>query len=177
MSVPHDPDKAQLVISLLSAQENPLDVLSCDLEKVFGPLEEVLGPFKFDFTTYYDIELGSGIKRWMVTFSRLVDPASLADIKKSTNKIEQKYTFEGRRRFNLDPGLITLGNFILATGKNNAHRIYLKHGIFADLTLIFRRASYRPLEWTYPDYVDSVLIGVLNRIRAMYKQKLEKSVE
>ena len=79
---------------------------------------------------------------------------------------------EGKRRFNLDPGLLTLGNFVLATGKNNAHRIYLAEGIFADLTLIFRSRSYRPLEWTYPDYADAELIGILNRLREMYKCRL-----
>ncbi|MDA8405490.1 MAG: DUF4416 family protein [Deltaproteobacteria bacterium] len=175
MSVPQDPDPAQLVISLLSAQENPLDTLSENLETLFGPVENVFGPLRFDFTTYYDIELGVGIKRWIVTAQKLVDPASLAEIKLSTNGIERKFaTAEGRRRFNLDPGLMTLGNFVLATGKNNAHRIYLRDGIFADLTLIFRRASYRSLEWTYPDYSDSILINILNQIREMYKQKLEK---
>jgi hypothetical protein len=68
---------------------------------------------------------------------------------------------------------MSLGNFVLATGKNNAHRIYLSQGIFADLTLIFRRSSYQPLEWTYPDYSDSELIGILNQVRETYKQKLE----
>lgn len=175
MSVPQDPGPAQLVVSVLSAQENPLDTLSRDLEALFGPIEDVFGSLQFDFTTYYDIELGTGIKRWIVPLRKLVDPARLADIKLSTNGIERKFASEqGRRRFNLDPGLMTLGNFVLATGKNNAHRIYLKDGIFADLTLIFRRSSYRPLEWTYPDYSDSVLIDILNRIRETYKQKLEK---
>lgn len=175
MSVPQGPDPAQLVISLLSAQENPLDTLSHDLEALFGPIENVFGPLPFDFTTYYDIELGAGIKRWIVTVQKLVDPARLAEIKLSTNGIERKFASEeGRRQINLDPGLMTLGNFVLATGKNNAHRIYLKDGIFADLTLIFRRATYRPLEWTYPDYSDSALIDILNRIRETYKQKLEK---
>ncbi len=174
MSIPRDPGLAQLTVSILSAQNDPLDRLSCDLETAFGPIEDIFGPLKFDFTTYYDIELGPGIKRWIVSIKKLVGPDCLADIKILTNEIEQKYALEGRRQFNLDPGSMTLGNFVLATGKNNAHRIYLKNGIFADLTLIFRRASYRPLEWTYPDYSDPVLIDILNRIRENYKQKLEK---
>ncbi len=174
MSVPRDPDLAQLVISILSAQADAVGTLVPDLEAAFGPVEKVYGPFEFDFTTYYDIELGVGIRRWLVTQETLFDPARLAEIKMATNQIEQKRSFEGRRRFNLDPGAMTLGNFVLATGKNNAHRIYLKNGIFADLTLIFRRASYRPMEWTYPDYADSMLIEVLNQIRESYKHKLEK---
>jgi hypothetical protein len=169
-----DPDPTQLVISLLSAKENPLEVLKKDLECIFGPVEDVVGPLKFEFTTYYDVELGIGIRRWIISFSKLVDSSSLAQIKLVTNEIEQRYSEKGRRRFNLDPGIMTLGNFVLATGKNNAHRVYLNNGIFADLTLIFRRASYRPLEWTYPDYSDSVLLDILNQIRESYKQRLEK---
>lgn len=174
MSIPVEPDPAQLIISLLSAKKNPLEVLQKDLECIFGPVEDVVGPLKFEFTTYYDVELGSGIRRWIMSFSKMVDPSSLAQIKLVTNEIEQRYSDQGRRTFNLDPGIMTLGNFVLATGKNNAHRVYLNSGIFADLTLIFRRASYRPLEWTYPDYSDSVLLDILNQIRESYKQRLEK---
>ena len=174
MSVPLVPDFVQLVISILSANDSPVDVLRGDLEKHFGPISDVYGPLKFDFTKYYDKEMGSGIRRWIITVEKLVDPERLSEIKLLTNEIERKYSREGRRQFNLDPGLLTLGNFVLATGKNNAHRIYLNKGIFGDLTLIFRRASYRPLEWTYPDYSDSVLLDILNRIRENYKIKLEK---
>ncbi len=98
-----------------------------------------------------------------------MDRSALADIKCLTNRIEQTYTVEGKRRFNLDPALLTLGNFVLATGKNNAHRIYLKQGIFGDLTLIYRSGTYRPLEWTYPDYAEDELIAILNGLRERYK--------
>jgi hypothetical protein len=138
-----------------------------------GDIEELIGPLAFNFTRYYDAEMGAGIRRWLWVFSNLVDRAELARIKCLTNEIEQSYTMGTKRRVNLDPGLMTLGNFVLATGKNNAHRIYLRDGIFADLTLIFRSGSYRPLEWTYPDYAAAELIGILNRLRKNYKCTLE----
>ncbi|MFH0957258.1 MAG: DUF4416 family protein [Pseudomonadota bacterium] len=174
MSLPTEPDPAQLILSILSARESPVKYLEKHLIAAFGNLEDILGPLKFDFTKYYDVELGSGIKRWVVAFNRLVDPSQLAHFKILTNSIEEEWSSRGRRQFNLDPGVMSLGNFVLATGKNNAHRIYLNHGIFADLTLVFRRSSYQPLEWTYPDYADSELIGLLNHIREKYKEKLEK---
>lgn len=144
------------------------------LTEAFGTVEEVIGPLAFDFTNYYSREMGEGIQRWILVFSRLVERAELAKIKCLTNRIEQSYTVGGARRVNLDPGFMTLGNFILATGKNNAHRVYLDHGIFADLTLIFREGSYRPLEWTYPDYAEQELIGFLNRLRKSYKCCLDR---
>jgi len=137
-----------------------------------GPLEEEIGPMPFHFTSYYDKELGTGIKRWLWVFSDLVDGSDLLRIKLFVNELEQAYSEAGCRCFNLDPGLMTLGNFVLATGKNNAHRIYLGEGIFADLTLMYRSGTYRPLEWTYPDYADSQLIDILNTLRKKYKCKL-----
>jgi hypothetical protein len=137
-----------------------------------GPIEEQIGPLPFDFTAYYDEELGPDIKRWLWSFADLVEGSSLRAIKLLTNELEQSFAESGRRRFNLDPGLMTLGNFVLATGKNNAHRIYLGEGIFADLTLVYRSGTYRPLEWTYPDYADRQLIGILNELRETYKCKL-----
>lgn len=104
-----------------------------------------------------------------MVFKDLVDRAGLASIKLLTNDIENAYSIDGKRQFNLDPGLLTLENFVLATGKNRAHRVYLSDGIFADLTLVFRKGSYRPLDWTYPDYADKELIEILNRIREHYK--------
>jgi hypothetical protein len=70
--------------------------------------------------------------------------------------------------------LLTLENFVLATGKDRAHRIYLGDGIFGDLTLVFREGTYSPLQWTYPDYADPELILMLNELRESYKCKLQQ---
>jgi hypothetical protein len=142
------------------------------IESQLGPIDEEIGPLRFDFTDYYDAEMGRGNRRWLWSFERLVDRSELVAIKLLTNDVEKAYTIDGNRRFNLDPGLLTLENFVLATGKNRAHRIYLGEGIFGDLTLVFRKGSYRALEWTYPDYADSELITILGRLRERYKWEL-----
>jgi hypothetical protein len=173
LSIPHIPEPARLIVSVLTPCPRLLDEVVLPLTTELGPIEEVVGPLAFQYTSYYDPEMGSGIQRWLWSFERLTDRSELARIKLLTNRVEQDYTDNGKRRVNLDPGLMTLGNFVLATGKNNAHRIYLSEGIFADLTLIFRSGSYRPLEWTYPDYADPPLIGILNRLRETYKCALQ----
>lgn len=173
MSRPEVPEPARLIISCLTREEDLQEDVSQVVAHHMGEIEEIIGPLPFHFTRYYDAEMGSGISRWLWVLAGLVDRADLALIKLLTNKIEQSYTIEAKRRINLDPGLLTLGNFVLATGKNNAHRIYLGEGIFADLTLIFRSGSYRPLEWTYPDYADGKLISILNQLRKNYKWLLE----
>lgn len=172
VSIPKFPEPARLILSILTPDKGIVDQAAPAIVESLGAVEEEIGPISFEFTSYYDKEMGSGICRWIWVFTDLVDRADLAEIKCLTNKIEQTYTIEGNRRFNLDPGLITLGNFVLATGKDNAHRVYLREGIFADLTLIFEGGTYRPLAWTYPDYSDTQLIGILNRLRQDYKCKL-----
>ncbi|MEJ2715823.1 MAG: DUF4416 family protein [Deltaproteobacteria bacterium] len=175
MSVPQIPDPAGLVMSVLASVRDRVEAATAMLVRRIGPVEKVVGPFAFDFTSYYDSEMGPGIQRWLWLFSHLVDRGELARIKLVTNEIESSFLVEGKRTFNLDPGLLTLENFVLATGKNRAHRIYLGDGIFADLTLVFREGTYRPLPWTYPDYADPELIMMLNELRESYKCKLRQA--
>ncbi len=172
LSLPSIPEPARVIVSVLTADRQILNAAKPLLVRELGPLDEEIGPLAFNYTSYYNSEMGQGILRWLWSFADLVDREALVNIKGLTNSVEQAYTVEGKRRFNLDPGLMSLGNFVLATGKNNAHRIYLGKGIFADLTLVFRAGTYRPLEWTYPDYADRELIAILNRLRESYKCRL-----
>ena len=174
MSVPKIPEPARVVISVLTPHEDLIQQASVRLAEELGPIREQIGPIQFNYTDYYDREMGPGIFRWLWSFAQLVDKSSLAPIKLLTNRVEESYTKRSKRRINLDPALLSLGNFVLATGKDNAHRIYLGLGIFADLTLVFRGGTYRPLEWTYPDYADPILITILNRIRDDYKSSLRE---
>ncbi len=41
---------------------------------------------------------------------------------------------------------LLLERFVLATGKNYTHRIYIGKGIYADLTLIFQNGSFSGLK-------------------------------
>ena len=177
MSVLRIPEPARLIVSVLTPEKEVADSASTLLVRELGPIEEEIGPLAFDFTSYYDAEMGSGIRRWIWVFADLTDRSRLAGIKRLTNEIESAYSREGKRRFNLDPGLLTLENLVLATGKNQAHRIYLGEGVFGDLTLIFRKGVYQPLPWTYPDYASRELTAVLEGVRQRYKCKLNPGGE
>ena len=73
-----------------------------------------------------------------------------------------------RRRINIDPGYVSDSKLILATTKDYFHRIYLNYGIYAEVTLKWRKSSFEPLEWTYPDYRSREYINILNNIRNAY---------
>jgi hypothetical protein len=54
------------------------------------------------------------------------------------------------------------------------HRVYLSKGIYADLTLIFQKGSFRPIKWTYPDYADPKIIEFFDGVREQYMNQLKE---
>jgi hypothetical protein len=73
---------------------------------------------------------------------------------------------------NLDPGVLSLGKFVLATTKDQAHRVYLGDGIFAEVTLRFEAGAFRPWPWTYADYREPAVCDFLKEARVYYRERL-----
>ncbi len=158
----------RLVIGVLSTSEDSYPELFSLLEKQFGPILEMSEPVTFTFTDYYNKEMGGTPQRFFLVFERLYDPSLLAEAKLFTNKIEEKYTREGGRTINLDPGLLSMINLILATTKNRPHRIPLKEGIFAEVTLLYEKGGFLALPWTYADYGSRAYRLLFKRYRSDY---------
>ena len=173
MSRPTPPRPAKLVIGLFLKEKDLLQPVVEDLRSIAGDLDQVSAWFPFDFTSYYAPEMGEPLFRRVLTFKGLIRQPALASIKRRTNAIEADYAHDDRRRVNIDPGYMLAERFVLATGKNFAHRIYIGGGIYADLTLIYQKGAFRTLPWTYPDYADKhmqrFLVSVRNRYMAEVK--------
>jgi len=164
-------NREKLVIAILISAAGRKDELLSHLSDRWGPVDFASDPFPFTFTHYYDAEMGPPIDRFFISFERLVDPAILARTKQETNGIEDLFREKGGRKVNLDPGLLSLPRFVLATTKENAHRIPLADGIYAEITLLYGKGSFRPLPWTYPDFRSEPVLSILNKIRARYKSQ------
>jgi hypothetical protein len=163
----------RLVLGVLSSPEargERVGELERELSSRLGPLER--GPeLPFPWSGYYDAEMGGRPARSFIAFARLVDPSTLPEIKTWTNELELRLArAEGGRLFNLDPGLLSLTRFVLATTKARPHRIPLGGGIYGELTLMFEAGDYRPLPWTYPDWASeeyrAYLLGLRDKIKA-----------
>jgi hypothetical protein len=172
MSRPLPPQPAKLVIGTLLKERAIFAEIAAGLAARFGPSDLISPWIPFGYTSYYETEMGAPLWRRVLAFSGWIAQDGLAQIKRQTNALEQRYQAAGRRRVNIDPGYLLLERFVLATGKNFSHRIYIGGGIYADLTLVFRQGGYQPLPWTYPDYADAPLAGFLQRVRRKYAADL-----
>ncbi len=164
---PRPYQEAKLFMGILSTIGFP-DSLRSGLEEAFGPVDIISDPFPFSFTDYYTGEMGEGIERSFISFSRLIPPDQLAAAKTLTDSIEMQYAEEGKRRINLDPGLITEASIILATTKNRAHRIAIGMSLYAEVTLIYQSKGFISFPWTYSDYRSSHVQEILLGMRKAY---------
>jgi hypothetical protein len=173
MSTPIDPQPAKLVVGLIVRHSALLDDISRMLKSAFGEIDMVSPWFAFDFTEYYHSEMGSPLYRRLLAFRKLVEQEDLAGIKHKTNEMEHRFSKDNKRQVNLDPGVLLHERFVLATGKNYSHRIYIGQRIYADLTLIFQKGGYQVLPWTYPDYAAESMRAFLLKVRRKYAVDLE----
>ncbi len=160
----------KLTVGVIYHDKDILDKALADLISEFGEWDMVSEDYSFSegYSTYYDEELGGeGIRR-IYSFKRLVCPDRQAEIKEFTNELEKKYSVDGKRLINLDPGLMSHGRFMLSTTKNASFRIPLKRGIYTEMTLFFARGAWQKLLWTYMDYQSPLVLDFLTRVRKVY---------
>lgn len=173
MSQPKAPKPVKLVISLVSGDRSVFAPVAGKLSQAYGEMDFMSKCIPFDKTDYYDVEMGKNLVRRLITFEPLMAPDGLPEVKQSTDRLESEHEDKkGHRTVNLDPGYLSLCHLILATNKRFSHRPYLRAGVYADLTLLYRRKSFQPLEWTFPDYGSAEIIEIMNRLRERYRVQL-----
>lgn len=173
MSEPSAPKPVKLIVSLISGDESILTSVAGKLSQVYGGIDFMSKLISFNKTDYYETEMGKNLARRFVTFEKLIEADGLPEVKRRTDMLESEHKDrEGNRKVNLDPGYISLSHLILATNKGFSHRPYLRDGVYADLTLIYKRKSFQPLEWTFPDYGTDEIIEIMNRLRERYQVQL-----
>lgn len=172
MSVPKPPDPAKLVMSVFMKEKPLFAQVFAFLENIGGPVDLISRWMDFNYTGYYHKEMGSPLFRRVLAFKSLMDQAELASVKQATNAVEARFSCEKLRRINIDPGYLLPSRFVLATGKDYSHRIYIGENIYADLTLMYTRQGFVPLDWTYPDYAGPDIIRFLEQVRDKYMQDL-----
>ncbi|WP_456432258.1 DUF4416 family protein [Thermosulfuriphilus sp.] len=173
MSHPQSPLPAKPIASILGPSRDLVEEALEQLEGFLGPLSLRSPWYPFNLTDYYEMEFGPKLIRIFGAFAGFLAQEDLPLVKHRSYELEKALALKGRRRVNIDPGYLLPERLVLATFKNYSHRIYLGRGVYADLTLIYQRGSYRPLPWTYPDYARDG-VPFFNQVRGIYLAELKK---
>ncbi|HOX47504.1 MAG TPA: DUF4416 family protein [Myxococcota bacterium] len=173
MGEPRPPEPALLVVGCLYREEEWLQAAAARLSAALGPVEPVGPAWDFVWSDYYAREMGAGLKRRFLRAQRLAPRELLPELKLLCNRAERALADEaGRRRVNLDPGLLCSAQLVLATTKARPHRIYLRDGIWAEVALQVAGGAWAPAPWTYPDYREPAVCALLAALRLEYKEAL-----
>ena len=165
-----DFEEEKLIIGVIFHDDEVLESAMQILTGKFGEIEDVSEEFSFskEFSTYYDEEIGGEGRRRIYSFKNTVAPDRQAEIKEFTNEVESRFSEDGRRKINLDPGFINTGRLMLATTKKAGFRIPLSNGIYTELTLFYARGAWHKFPWSYRDYQSERLQRFLSKVRDKY---------
>jgi hypothetical protein len=168
----HPPVK--LIMGMIAADANLFSSVEAPLSQKFGPVDFRSDAMPFDYTDYYSKEMGAHLMRKFLSFEKLIQPEEIVEIKYFTNDLEKEFLYPGtdRRQINLDPGYVSAAKLVLASTKDHIHRTYLRNGIYSEITLRMEKKTFRPWQWTYPDYGSEEYIEIFNEIRRMYMEQL-----
>lgn len=172
------PTSPALVKLFVVSLHRDLSVLEGAVEQfkiAWGETDFVSEDFVFDETDYYEPEMGSGLLRRFYSFAQLISPDRIVEAKLDCNRIEDHWLREGRRQVNLDAGYLDTYKLILASAKFGGQKIYLRDGIYADMTLTMYKGKWESFVWGFPDFKSGKYDQVLRQIRDLYKTQRRRS--
>jgi hypothetical protein len=169
-----EPKQVKLFCGIISSDEEIKQKTFDILKEKLGEIDFISDEMPFDFSSYYNSEMGNNLKRFWISFENLISASELADIKFFTNSVEDGFVIDEKRRINIDPGYVTLANIILATTKDFSHRIYLSKGIYGEVTTIYKKGEYIKLPWSYPDYLSDLATDFFLKIRTKLMKQLTR---
>ncbi|MDR1622546.1 MAG: DUF4416 family protein [Synergistaceae bacterium] len=122
-------------------------------------------PVPFTTTDYYR-NIAPRLLRRFVAFQGLVPAAGLPEWKRASIGIEKESRTP--RIVNVDPGYVDGARLVLASTKDHAHRVYLRDGIYAEVTMRFRFGKWVSFDYTFPDFAGGVYDEFLSKARSAW---------
>ncbi|MFA4875001.1 MAG: DUF4416 family protein [bacterium] len=162
------------IVGILTSQRHLLGSVLAYMAERFGPAD-VIGPWReFNHTRYYEDEMGPGLWRCFVSFSRLVSAEEASSFKGLAMDIEGRFSVDGRRAVNIDPGYIDSCKLVLVSGKHGGHKIALAPGAFADLLLWYDK-GWKAMPWAFPDFRDGGYFPIFIKMRSEFKKQFKNA--
>jgi len=163
---------------LISRHQDAIDWGIEQISQQWGSPVLRSSPIPFEAGGYYRASMGDDLLKTLVAFEGFHDPSGLADWKLLTNQWEADYASLGchqeNRPLNLDPGYTSQAKLVLATTKDRDHRIYLRGGIFAEVTLTYVRKKWEHHRWSYPTYRGSEVARFAQQCRERLREYLQQ---
>lgn len=177
MSKPENPTPSLLFSGFIYKESKIFENLKKDLINLWSSTFEESEEFPFDITDYYFKEMGEPLFRKFILFEKILkDPSKIVEIKLQALELEKKYSLEGKRSINIDPGYLNNFQVVITTFKRFSHRIYLGRGVYAHLEYIYKKKSPSPLPWTYPDFLQENYIKLFKKWYEIYQEKIKGQV-
>lgn len=166
---PRDPLVKKIAALLVPRGDRTiLDDMMQRLEREWGKPERVSAKIPFTWTNYYE-EIAPELDRYFVSYPGLHPFSKLPEWKLASCRIEKETG--ASRRVNIDPGTVDGARLTLASTKGQAHRIYLREGIFAEVTLCRRKGHWESFFYTFPDFKSGAYDDWLDLVRADWKRE------
>jgi hypothetical protein len=174
MASPEEPLPVKYLIAALYRDDTIFAKVKNELVARWGRIDFEGDDHPFDVTDYYEPEMGTSLRRRLLTFDRLYPPTLIVDMKLQCNDIETAFSREGKRDVNLDAGYLDHNKYLLASAKEAGQKVYLDRGIYADLSGRYKGGKYRPFEWSFPDVRDGRYDSELLEIRRLYREQVRR---
>lgn len=169
MSKPEGPVQSILFSGFIYKEEKVFDEVLDELKRDSGNPLDISEKINFEITEYYFKEMGKPLYRRFVLFDFILkDPMEIVKIKLKSYEIEKKYSEEGKRKINIDPGYLNNFQVVITTFKKFSHRIYIGEGVYAHLEYIFKKKKPEPLPWTYPDFLMESYLNIFKKWHDLY---------
>lgn len=163
----------KLIAAILYRSEKEYEQLLPLLKDTYSAVDYQGNFFPFVETDYYEMEMGKGLVRGMISFEQLVHPGCLAEVKHQSRDLEDQFSIDSNRRVNIDIGYMDMFKVVLASFKGRSNKIYLSDDVWADMILYYESGAYKSFMWGFPDFKSGIYDADLMEIRSIYKKQLK----
>ena len=173
MKQANEPPPGRLILSVVSSSIDALADSLQMLERRFGRIQYETAMIPCTDAERYREEMGDNPQRRFFSFENEVSRASLINTKKICDSIEPHFAdrVDGFlfRTININPGIVSEENLVMAGYRDCGHCVYLGDGVFGEIALIYSRNRFVRLPWTNPDFCTDEAIDFFCRVRDSFE--------
>ncbi len=136
--------------------------------------EGALNPYA-QKTPFFE-EAGPPLLRGWISFSHLVDPGQIASIKNAASDLEARFLSQGKRRVDLNVGILDLYKLVFTSTHPAPQRLYHSDGVYLEMQVLFMKGKCQTLPWSYEEFKSHLLDEEFFKLQNLYQEALQKKV-